>query len=31
MMYRTWERMDSTEKKKVLKQAGDYLKNINSL
>ena len=31
MMYRTWDRMDRTEKKHVLKQAAAYLKNLNHL
>jgi len=31
MMYRTWDRMDSGEKKRVLKQAGAYRKNVNHL
>jgi deoxyribodipyrimidine photolyase-related protein len=29
MMYRTWDRMDSTEKKQILKQAAAYRKNLN--
>jgi deoxyribodipyrimidine photolyase-related protein len=31
MMYRVWDRMKGLEKKQVLKQAADYLKNINRL
>jgi deoxyribodipyrimidine photolyase-related protein len=31
MMYRAWDRMDSREKKQVLKQASAYRKNINRL
>jgi len=31
MMYRVWDRMDSGEKKQTLKQADDYLKNVNQL
>ena len=31
MMYRTWDRMDSKEKKQVLKQAATYRKNVNRL
>lgn len=31
MMYRTWDRMKEEEKKKVLKQADVYLKDLNSL
>jgi deoxyribodipyrimidine photolyase-related protein len=31
MMYRTWDRMDSKEKKQVLKQAAAYRKNLNRL
>ena len=31
MMYRVWDRMEGLEKKQVLKQAADYLKNINRL
>ena len=31
MMYRTWDRMNGTEKKQVLKQAAAYRKNLNQL
>ena len=31
MMYRTWEKMDSTEKDKILNQADTYLNKINDL
>jgi deoxyribodipyrimidine photolyase-related protein len=31
MMYRVWDRMESREKKQVLKQADAYLKNLNRL
>jgi deoxyribodipyrimidine photolyase-related protein len=31
MMYRTWDRMDSKEKKLVLNQAAAYLKDLNRL
>jgi deoxyribodipyrimidine photolyase-related protein len=31
MMYRVWDRMDRTEKGRVLKQAAAYLKDLNRL
>jgi len=31
MMYRTWDRMDSKEKKLVLEQADGYLRDVNRL
>ncbi len=31
MMYRTWDRMDKDEKKRILDQADTYLKNLNHL
>ena len=31
LMYRTWDRMDGTEKRQVLKQAAAYRKNLNQL
>ena len=31
MMYRTWDRMDNREKKQVLNQAANYLKNLDRL
>jgi deoxyribodipyrimidine photolyase-like uncharacterized protein len=31
MMYRTWDRMDSGEKKQILNQAAAYLKDLNRL
>jgi deoxyribodipyrimidine photolyase-related protein len=31
MMYRTWDRMDGRDKKQILSQSADYLKNLNRL
>ncbi|MGD2270117.1 MAG: cryptochrome/photolyase family protein [Desulfobacterales bacterium] len=31
MMYRTWDRMDGTEKKQILNQAANYRKDLNRL
>jgi hypothetical protein len=31
MMYRVWDRMDTVEQKKTLKQAASYRKNLNLL
>jgi hypothetical protein len=31
MMYRTWDRMDRKEKKRVLDQAAQYRENLNRL